>query len=241
MILIILIICEIITRQFDSHLLHPKIKHFSRPKFYDYQVIAIGLTRSITYFFPNPKSDINSHTDIILYTIDRNHEFKYILIYEDHYSSKSLSESISSNEKYNFYTDLKIVKPNKYFKFKRNNFTYRITEMNILNDVENENSKFKKRWTVGEVYDLYKEILRLPYHRLKFNCHHATNLVLNIVLNKPKKHFLNMFEFDNNEDFKVLLYVYNYLKEKFGFKVVDLNILKFKNKLKQFKILKSNQ
>ena len=225
MILIILIICEILTRVFDNNLIYSKISHIGKPElFKDYKILSIGITRSLTYFLPNPKSDIDTHTDLILYCLNqKNNKFYYVLMYEDRIINEP-SEQIENSNK--VFTDIKIVKPNKYLKFKSNKFTYRITEMY---DCKNKN------WTISEIYELYKELLSLPYHRLKFNCHHLTNMILNIILDKRRKYILNMFEFDNTEDFKLLKYIYGYIKEKFGISSVDvLSYKKILNIIKHF-------
>ena len=119
-ILIILIISEILTRKYDNELIQLKIKHIEQPEFYNYKVLSAGLTRSVTYFLPNPKSDINAHTDIILYCLNNDdNKFYYILLYEDRIIKKSFNDIVksqnlnSSDNNYSFYTDIKKVKPNK--------------------------------------------------------------------------------------------------------------------------------
>ena len=234
-ILIIIIICEIINRRCDEKLWNVKYL-FKKSKYKNYIIDSIGITRSITHFWPNPKSDLNSHTDIITYCHNpKNNRFYYILIYSSNYRDMPYNESINNkNIKYNAFTDIAKVKPNKHFKFKLNKYTYRITEMyNISENNLNKNIN----WTIDDIYNLFIELLQIPYHRLKFNCHHVANFVLDIVLNnnlKNRKHKLNKFEFDNSENYKPILYIYNYFKEQLGFKVVDrINLKKLRELFKK--------
>ena len=229
-ILIVIIICEIINRRCDENLWHVKYL-FKKPKYTNYIIDSIGITRSITHFWPNPKSDLNSHTDIITYCHNpKTNKFHYILIYTSNYKHLPLDETVDDeNIKYNMFSNVKIVKPNQNMKFIMDGYKYRITEIYNLKN---------KKWTVGEVYDLYTQLLQIPYHRLKFNCHHVANLVLDIVVDENRKHKLNSYEFNNFENYKPLLYIYNYFKEQLGFKVVDKFNLK---KLRELLKIKKNQ
>jgi len=225
LILIIIIICEIINRKCDENIINVRYL-FKKPKYTNYIIDSIGITRSITHFWPNPKSDLDSHTDIIAYCHNpKNNKFYYILIYSTNYKNLPMEElEKQGNVKYHMITNIKIVEPNKYYKFILDNYKYRITELYNLNN---------EKWTIGEVYDLYTQILQIPYHKLKFNCHHVVNFVLDVVVDDKNRNKLNRFEFDNSENYKPLLYIYNYLKEKMGFKVVDkFNLKKLKEVLK---------
>ena len=232
-ILIIIIITEIVNRKFDEHVWNLRYL-IKKPKYEDYIIDSIGIVRSITHFWPNPKSDINSHTDIITYCHNpKNNKFYYILIYSFNYKKMRLADSINNSDiKYHAFTNIVKVNPNpKTFKFRLHNYTYRITEMHNLNSYCSES---KIIWRIGDVYKLFTQILQLPYHRLKFNCHHVVNFVLDIVSNGKLKCKLNKFEFNNFENYKPFLYVYNYLKEQLGFKVVDrFNLKKLQNMFKK--------
>jgi len=222
-ILIVMIICEFVNRHCDETLWN--IRYQFRPvKYGDYIVDAIGLTRSITYFWSSRTSNLNSHTDIILYSHNpnsKNPKFHYILIYTSHIGSKPLAETINDvNVKYHEYSDIVKVIPTDRFNFKLNGYKYRITEMHIP----------EKTWTVSEIYDIFKQLCQIPYHRLKFNCHHVCNLLLDVVLD-THVHKLNKYEFDNSENYKPLLYIYNYIKERLGHKVVDTDKLKSLRKI----------
>jgi len=207
-ILILIIICEIINRKYNNSW-NVKYK-FCEPKYENYIIDLIGIVRSCTTFLPNPKSDLNSHTDIILYCHHpETLEFKFILMYTMNYKHLPLYETINNeNIKYNMFTDLKIVQPNYKYHFKLNNYKYRVTNLYPVS----------KNWNVGEAYEIYKEILQIPYHRLKFNCHHVVNFVIDIISERKRKYF---FELDNSQEFKPILYLYNYLKEKCGYNVMN--------------------
>ena len=212
-ILILIIICEILNRKFNETW---NVKYyFNKPKYENYIIDLIGITRSIATFWPNPTSNLISHTDIILYCHNpKTFKFKFILLYSTNYKHLPIYETINNkNIKYNMITNLKAVNPNHKYHFKLNNYTYRITNFYHPNN----------NWTVGEIYDIYKNVLHFPYHRLYFNCHHVVNFILDITTNKKRKYF---FEFDNSEKFKPILYLYTYLKEKCGFNV--MNKLNFK-------------
>jgi hypothetical protein len=222
-ILIIIIICEIINRKCDENIWNVRY-YFERPKYKNYIIDSIGITRSITHFWPNPKSDLNAHTDIITYCHNpKNNKFCYVILYTSNYLDLPLARIIDTdNIKYTNYLATSKVKPDKYLKFMLNNYKYRITEMYNLEESN-------KEWKIKDVYEILEQLLQIPYHRLKFNCHHVVNLVLEITLGKNRKHVLNSYEFNNYENYKPILYLYNYMKEQLGFKVVDkLNLKKIK-------------
>lgn len=220
-ILVVLIVCEIVNEYCNTRLLHPKVKHIHKSKYFNNIILSIGMTRCMTLFWPNPNSKINTHTDILLYTVNPiDGTFAWLLMYEDHYKNRAFDDT--DTHKYNMYTMITKVHPDIRLKFKLHGYTYSATEMQPTNT----------KWTVHDVYDVYQELLALPYHRLKFNCHHVVNILLNTVVSNRPQPRLNAFEFDNLTEYKPLLYVYNYVKEKFGMDVVD-TIHELRDKVKQ--------
>jgi len=206
---IILIIVQIVNNYCDNTLIKIGIDDRNDGKYSNLKIDKIGITRSVTFFFPDPTSSIYAHTDIIMKCYDpKSDKYKFIVMYE---GSDDPRAAKNINGSHDVYINLKSVKLDKKFNFKLDCYNYRVTNMFNTNG----------NWTVGEVYELYKEVLTIPYHKIKFNCHHLVNLIIEIVIGKHRDHKINGFEFDNTDKFKPLKYVCGYLKEKIGLKAVD--------------------
>jgi hypothetical protein len=209
-ILILIIICEILNRKFNESW---NVKYKFNPNQYsNYIVDLIGITRSNTTFAPNTNSNLITHTDIILYCHHpETLEFNFILMYSTNYHHLPIYETIENDSiKYNMITNVRLIHPNHKYRFKIDKYKYRITNLYPVN----------MNWNVGDIYEIYKQILQLPYHRLQFNCHHVVNFIIDITTNRKAKYF---FELDNSSKFKPLWYLCNYLKEQCGYNIMNIS------------------
>lgn len=225
-IIIIIILSLLISNFCDRNLLHIKIKFIPADDLGKYKVDAIGIARSMTRFLSSDTNNINCHMDIIMYAHDSEtfkHEF--IILCQDWYN-KSINpddpiDPNDLNHPYKQYVKAIIVEPNDKLQFKINGYKYRITEFHKLS---------KENWIINDVYDVLQDLLKLPYHRLKFNCHHVAQLIIDIVTDTKHKINLKHFEFIHN-NIEPLTYVYVYLKDVFGCQVIEKCGLKYIKKL----------